>query len=264
MDLQGKRILVTGGSSGIGFAIAKALGAKGARIFITGRRQEALDAAVAKLKADGVTAGSIAADVGTEAGRAATLKAAVGAMGGLDGLINNAGAVRASPLEETSEAEIRTMIDVDLLAPILLTRAALPELRRSGDAIVVNISSSMGLVAMPFYTTYAAVKAGISHFGKSLRRELNGEGIRVMTVYPGATDTPMMQSSNAVAPKESPEAVADATVAGIEENALHIIRGGEERAKMIALNRDDPAALDANLLATKDAFRKAVEGHSAL
>jgi uncharacterized oxidoreductase len=183
-------------------------------------------------------------------------------------LVNNAGGVRAGGLEDTTEAEIRSMIEVDLVAPIMLTRAALPELRAGKESVVVNITSGIALVAAPFYSTYAGVKAGLAKFGESLRRELKGEGVHVMTVYPGATETPMM-SSNRAGPelgftRETPEAVAAATVAGIEEDAFEVIRGGEARAKMIALNREDPAALDKRFVDLKPALAEAVRDHSAL
>src|SRR3546814_4653331 len=89
------------------------------------------------------------------------------------------------------------MIDVNLVAPIHLTRAALPALRQSGDAMVVNIASGIALVGAPFYATYAAAKAGVAGFGESLRRELKGEGVHVLTAFPGGTDTPMMKSNRA-------------------------------------------------------------------
>jgi len=92
-------------------------------------------------------------------------------------LVNNAGGVRAGRLESMAEEEIRTMIEVDLVAPILLTQAALPQLRASGDGLVVNVTSGIALVGAPFYTTYAAAKAGLSRFGEALRRELKGEGV---------------------------------------------------------------------------------------
>jgi uncharacterized oxidoreductase len=111
MKLDGKRVLITGGSSGIGLAIAHAVLAKGAEV--------------------GSQAVAIVADVGTEEGRALTLHQALDALGGLDILVNNAGGVRAGRLEATSQKEIETMLNVDLVAPILLTRAAL---RRSARA----------------------------------------------------------------------------------------------------------------------------------
>jgi short-subunit dehydrogenase len=264
MELKSKRVLVTGGSSGIGLALAQALTARGAKVVITGRRKSVLDEALRNLG----SANGVCADVGTIEGRAATLDQAIKALGGLDILVNNAGGVRAGRLENTTEADIEQMVLVDLLAPILLTRAAIPILRTGGDAMVVNVASGIALVGAPFYATYAAVKAGLAHFGEALRRELKGESIHVLTAYPGGTDTPMMKSNRAGPElgfsREPASAVADAVVEGIEANAFEVIRGGEARAQMIALNRADPAAVDARFLALKTALEAAVKDHSAL
>jgi short-subunit dehydrogenase len=268
MEIRNRRVLITGGSSGIGLALAQVLGLKGAHVAISGRRTDRLDAAIAHLRAAGVAAQPIVADVATESGRAATVEGALEALGDVDVLVNNAGGVRAGRLENTTEAEIRAMIEVDLVAPILLTQALLPSLRESGDSAVVNVASGIALIGMPFYTTYAAVKAGLAHFGEALRRELTEEGIHVMTAYPGATETPMMQSSRAGAElgftREPALAVADAICSGLEENAFEVIRGGEARAQMIALNRNDPAALDRRFAGMKAALEEAVRDHSAL
>ena len=267
MNLQGKHALITGGSSGIGYAVAEAMMAKGASVAITGRRPDVLRGAAERLHRVG-RAEYLAADVSTQEGRKATLAFALQAFGGLDILVNNAGGVRAGRLEDTTEAEIRTMIEVDLVAPILLTRAALPVLRASGEGLVVNVTSGIALVAAPFYATYAGVKGGLAKFGESLRRELKGEGVHVMTVYPGATETPMMRSSRAGPElgftREPASAVAAAVIEGIEHDAFEVIRGGETRAKMIALNREDPAALDKRFLDLKPALAEAVRDHSAL
>ncbi|MGR4932236.1 SDR family NAD(P)-dependent oxidoreductase [Bradyrhizobium sp. CAR08] len=265
MNLQRKQVLITGGSSGIGYAIAEAVLAKGARVIITGRRPDVLREAAGKLRQIEHVE-TVAADVSTTEGRKATLASAL--QGGLDVLVNNAGGVRAGWLEDTSEAEIRAMIEVDLVAPVLLTRTALPLLRASGEGLVVNITSGIALVAAPFYATYAGVKAGLAKFGESLRRELIGDGVHVMTVYPGATDTPMMRSSRAGPElgfvREPASAVANAVIEGIEQDTFEVIRGGEARAKMIALNRDDPAAVDKRFLDLKLALAEAVRDHSAL
>src|ERR1700677_1693865 len=268
MYLEGKRVIITGGSSGIGLATAQAMTAVGAKVFITGRRPDVLAKAVDQLRATHTEASGVAADVATNDGRATTLEAGLEKLGGLDILVNNAGGVRAGRLEDTTEAEIRAMIEVDLVAPILLTRAALPALRTSKDGLVVNITSGIALVAAPFYATYAGVKGGLAKFGESLRRELKGEGVHVMTVYPGATDTPMMQTSKAGPElgftREPAAAVADAVIAGIGEGAFEVICGGEAPAKIIALNRDDPAALDKRFSDLKPALAAAVKDHSAL
>jgi len=247
MNITGKRVLITGGSSGIGRALAQVLLAKGAKVAISGRRPEVVAEAVRSLQTGSAEIHGIAADVATPAGRAATLEQALAALGGLDILVNNAGGVRAGRLENTDEADLQAMIDVDLTAPILLTRAALPVLRKSGDAMVVNVSSGIALVGAPFYATYAAVKAGVARFGESLRRELKGEGVHLLTAYPGATDTPMMKSNRAGAElgfsREPASAVADAIAGGIEAGAFEVIRGGEARAQMIALNREVAAIM---------------------
>ena len=265
MDIENKRILITGGSSGIGLALAQALQARGARVFITGRRRDALDEALRTL---GPAAGGASADMATAAGRTATLAQALAFLDGLDVLVNNAGGVRAGRLENTAEADIEAMLVVDLLAPILLTRAALPALRVGGDAMVVNVSSGIALVGAPFYATYAAAKAGIARFGEALRRELKGEGIHVLTAYPGATDTPMMRTNRAGPElgfsRESPQAVAEAIVDGMTADALDVVRGGATRAQMIALNHSDPLAIDARFLALKPALEQSVKDHHAL
>ncbi|MDR6830783.1 short-subunit dehydrogenase [Bosea sp. BE271] len=260
-------MLVTGGSSGIGFALAKILLEGGARVVISGRRGDAVESAVTELAKLGEVSG-VAADVTSEAGRKAMLEAVKVRLSGLDILVNNAGGVRAGRLEAQREDEILAMIAVNLTAPILLTRSALPALRASGEAMIVDVASGIALVGAPFYSTYAAVKAGIAHFGEALRRELKGEGIHVLTAFPGGTDTPMM-ASNRAGPelgfgRESAEAVAQAIVEGIEADALSVVRGGEARAQMIALNRADPAALDARFLGLKPALEEAVRDHAAL
>lgn len=268
MKINGKRVLITGGSSGIGLALAQAMLAKGARVAISGRRPDVVAEAVRSLQTGSAEIHGVAADVATAEGRAATLDQALAALGGLDVLVNNAGGVRAGRLEHTDEAELLAMIEVGLTAPILLTRAALPMLRKSGDAMVVNVSSGIALVGAPFYATYAAVKAGLAHFGEALRRELKGEGIHVLTVYPGGTDTPMMKSNRAGAElgfaREPASAVADAIAEGIETAAFEVARGGDTRAQMTALNRENPAAVDDRFLELKPALEEAVKDHSAL
>lgn len=265
MDLRDKRVLLTGGSSGIGLALAEAFVADGAHVVLVGRRAQALAAAAARLSGKGGEVATAAGDVTVDADRKKVLKDALAALGGLDILVNNAGAVRAGRLEVIPEADIRAMIEVDLVAPILLTRDALPALRASGEGLIVNVTSAAALTGVPFYGTYAATKAGLSRFGEALRRELKGEGVHVLTVYPVATDTRMMASSKAGADlgfgREAVGDVAAAIVEGIKSNAIEVVRGGEARAKAIALNRDDPLALDEHFRRIKPALEEATRDH---
>lgn len=268
MQVKGKRVVVTGGSSGIGFALAQAMLARGARVTIVGRRKAALDQAITELKVFGFSIGAIAADVTSRLDRQKVLAYVEAELHGLDILVNNAGAVRAGRLENISEGEMRAMVEVNLLAPILLTREALPHLRSSGDGLIVNVTSAAALTGVPFYGIYAATKAGLARFGEALRRELKGEGVHVLTVYPIATDTPMMATSKAGADlgfaRESVVDVAAAIMEGIEANALEVSRGGDARARLIGLNRENPLALDERFVGIKAELEAAARDHKAL
>jgi uncharacterized oxidoreductase len=268
MNLANQSILITGAGSGIGRATAVALARKGARLTLFGRRQEPLEETARLIQEAGGEAKVVTGDITDASARERAIQMATEHFGGLDVLINNAGNVRAGRLETTELEDIRAQIEVNLTGPILLTRAALPALRSSKDAAIVNVSSAIGLVGMPFYATYAATKAGIAHFGEALRRELFGEGIQVMTVYPGATDTPMMDSTEA-GPElgfeyEPAEAVADALVEGLETKKLEVIRGGEARSAMIAANREHPQEVDAQLAQMKEELEKATTNHRSI
>ncbi|OYX73553.1 MAG: oxidoreductase [Rhizobiales bacterium 32-66-11] len=268
MKLEEKTVLLTGAGSGIGRAAALAFARKGARLLLAGRRAAPLEETAALVRAAGGSAQVQVCDVTVAADRAALIAAASAAFGGrLDILVNNAGNVRAGRLEQIPEAEIEAMIGLNLLAPILLSRAALPLLRASGDAAIVNVSSGFGLVGGPFYGTYAAAKAGLGRFGEALRRELLGEGVHVMTLYPTATDTPML-ATNKAGPdlgfvRETPEAVADGLIEGLESNAREVIRGGAARLAMMTKNREEPEAVDERFRTIKADLEAAVSTHRA-
>jgi len=239
---------------------------------LIGRREEPLQE-TANLANDagretGGEAQVVSGDITDPTTRERVIKAAIESFGGLDVLVNSAGAVRAGRLENVDVEEIRAQIEANLVAPILLTRVALPALRQSGDAAVVNMSSGLGLVGMPFYSVYGATKAGIAHFGEALRRELFGEGVHVMTVYPGATETPMMESSEA-GPElgveyEPPEDVAEALVAGLEAGELEIVRGAEDRSALTQMSREQPRELDEQVAQIKGDLERAVANHRSL
>ena len=235
---------------------------------LVGRRDEPLEETASLVTDAGSEAHVVSGDVTDPTARERFVRAAVERFGGLDILINSAGAVRAGRLENVDAEEIRAQIEVNLTAPILMTRAALPALRDSGDAAIVNVSSRFGLVGMPFYAAYAASKAGIAHFGEALRRELFGEGVHVITAYPGATETPMMESNEAGPDLgfeyESPEAVADAIVVGLESGELEIVRGAEDRSEITRMSRERPRELDEQVAQMKGELEAAVANHSSM
>lgn len=268
MDISGKSVLVTGAGSGIGRETAVKIANKGAKLTLTGRREEPLQETAKLIEEAGGEAQVVAGDVTDSGTREKVVQAAVEGFGGLDVLVNNAGNVRAGRLEDIDTEEIQTQIEVNLLAPVLLTRAAIPTLRESGDAAIVNVSSGFGLVGMPFYSTYASTKAGIAHFGEALRRELYGEGVHVMTIYPGATETPMMESNEAGPDLgfqyETAEEVADALVAGLEAGELEVVRGAEDRSEMTQMTRENPRELDEQVAQMKGELEKAVANHSSM
>lgn len=267
MDLNHRTILLTGAGSGIGRALALELAQHSPRLALVGRRREPLDEVAALVREKGGEAVVISADLTVDGAPAQVVAAAQEQLGGIDVLINNAGNVRAGRLESIEESEVLAQIALNLTAPILLTRAALPALRASGEGTVVNVSSGFGLLGMAFYATYGAAKAGIAHFGEALRRELHGEGVHVLNVFPGATDTPMMESSDAQARHgfdyESPEEVAAAVVVGMIGDEINVVRGAS-MGQLITRNREDPAAVDQMLAEGKDELEKVVAGHSSL
>ncbi len=268
MDLSNRSVLVTGAGSGIGRATAVALARKGARLTLTGRREGPLEETARLVEEAGGESQVVAGDVTDGTARERFVRATVERFGGLDVLVNNAGSVRAGRLEKADADEVRSQIEVNLTAPILLTQAAMGALRESGDAAVVNVSSGFGLVGMPFYAVYAATKAGIAHFGEALRRELFGEGVHVMTIYPGATETPMMETNEA-GPElgfeyESAEDVAEALVAGLEAGELEVVRGAEDRSAMTRTSREQPRQLDEQVASIKDELEAAVANHSSI
>jgi uncharacterized oxidoreductase len=267
MNLDGRVMMISGGGSGIGRACAVAFARFGARVLLMGRRAESLEETASLVKAAGGTAVTVVGDVTSEKARRAAIAAAQHSFGGLDILINNAGIVVASRLQAMADSDIQRLIDVNLTAPILLTKLALPLLLQRNDAAVVNISSGMGLIGLPFYTAYTATKAGIARFGEALRREL-GPGLRCLTVYPTGTETPMMASSRIGASEgvtlETPESVAEAIVDGLRNDVLEVIRGGPSRHKMIRDTIEDPASVDAHFLRLRESLEKATADHRSV
>jgi len=190
MDFEGKRVLVTGGSRGIGYAAAEAFLKQGAKVAVNGRNAESAGAAAARL---GKNAHPAPGDVGTVAGCEAAVAAGVKALGGLDILVNSAGVAIGRRIEKTDEALWDQMIDINLKGTFFAIRAALPALRAAqGGANVVNIASDAGLAGTPGLSVYCASKAGVINLTRALAVEL-APGLRVNCVCPGFVDTDMVR-----------------------------------------------------------------------
>lgn len=198
MRLAGKTAFVTGGSSGIGLATARLLIAEGARVTITARNRQTLDAAVAEL---GSNAFAVTADATDVSATEQALAQAAAKFGKLDVLFANAGIPGNTPLGGTTLAAFETIIRTNLTAVFFTVQAALPHL--NDNASIILNGSVIGVLGNPGFSAYAASKAGVRGMARVMASELSPRGIRVNLVSPGATRTPIW---NGAAP--SPEAFA--------------------------------------------------------
>lgn len=186
------RALVTGGSKGIGFAIAEAMASAGGKVAITGRDQMRVNAAVTALlksAAPGAIVRGIAADVRDRYGIEAAIDDSAEAFGGLDTLINNAGVGVFTDVENMSDDQWRQVIDTNLTGAFFATRSAIPHLKRAGGGWIINIASLAGRNYFADGAAYCASKAGLVAFSESLMLELRNDNIRVSCVMPGSVAT---------------------------------------------------------------------------
>jgi NAD(P)-dependent dehydrogenase (short-subunit alcohol dehydrogenase family) len=186
LKLEGKTALVTGGGSGIGLAVAQRLAADGARVFITGRRQATLDDAVA---AFGARAVAVQGDVTVDADLARLFAAIAEQAGRLDIVVTSSGVSEPGTIEDATGAHIDKAFDLNVRGMVLTVHGALPLMGRGGAVVLVgSIAGNMGIAG---YGTYAATKAAVRSYARTWTHELAPRGIRVNTVSPGPTDTPM-------------------------------------------------------------------------
>ena len=233
VDINGAVVFVTGASSGIGAATARAASRAGARVVLAARREERIRQLADELgqalpvRCDVTDAGQVGAAVG----------AAADAFGRIDVLVNVAGQGLQAAVGEIDPDDFRAILDLNLVAPQVTMKAVLPLMRAQGAGSIVNVSSGISFSALPGTGAYSASKAGLNMLSAVARAELGSEGIAVSTMYPFVTATEFidsvragqeaasqLESSHAPQP-QAPEQVADAI--------LDLIRTGAEQADLV-------------------------------
>jgi NAD(P)-dependent dehydrogenase (short-subunit alcohol dehydrogenase family) len=221
MRLEGSAALVTGGSRGLGAALAAELAGQGARVVVAARDQAALDEVVARARGRGHAVHALIADLADPEAAARLAGAAAALVGPVDLLIHNAatlGPVPLRPLLDTSPAEMARVLEVNLLAPFRLTRLLAGSMALRGGGMVVMVSSDAARVGYPGWGPYGVSKAGLEQMARVLAVELEPAGVRVVTVDPGEMDTRMHTEAVPEADRSTladPAEVAATLVAGL-------------------------------------------------
>ena len=189
MPLAGRAAVVTGASSGIGRATARALAAAGARVGLAARRADRLDELKDEIGQSGGEAIALPTDVTDYAQAEAMVRRAGEAFGGVDVLVNVAGVMLPAPIAEADPADWRRMVEVNLMGVLHATRAALPGMVERGNGHIINVSSTSGRTHQPLFSVYAATKHGLGAFTEVLRKEVHPNRIRVTLFEPGPTES---------------------------------------------------------------------------
>lgn len=229
MNIAGHRVLITGGVTGIGFALAEKFHAAGNQVVLVGRSEARLTKAAAALPG----AETCVADVSFAEHR----ERLVEQFGDINILVNNAGIQVNTPIAECSPSEIARELDINFLAPVLLTRAFLPRFIEQPTAAIVNVSSGLALVPKEVAAIYCASKAALHSFSKTLRWQLAGTCVRVFEVLPPLVDTAMTAGRGKG--KISPGRLADEFWEGFASDRYEMLIG---KTKLLAfVNRLAPA-----------------------
>lgn len=199
-SLEGKVALVTGAAYGIGFAIAEAFAEAGARIAFNCRSQEHLDKALAEYRAKGIEARGFICDVTDEEQVQAMVAQIASELGTVDILVNNAGIIRRIPMTEMSAAEFRQVVDIDLNAPFIVSKAVIPGMIAKGGGKIINICSMMSELGRETVSAYAAAKGGLKMLTRNIASEYGKYNIQCNGIGPGYIATPQ------TAPLREPQA----------------------------------------------------------
>ena len=239
-----KTALVTGGSSGIGLATARALASRGAHVWLLARREPELQSALTDVRAacssPEQVCGTLSVDVTDQDAVFQAAEQIIARAGVPDLVINAAGAARPGYVEDLELEIFHWMMDVNYFGPVYVTKAVLPGMLARGSGYIVNISSMAGLIGVFGYTAYSAAKFALRGFSDALRAELKPLGINVSIVFPPNTDTPGLAYENRFKPYEtgalesvggemSPERVAREILRGVERGQYMILPGVESK-----------------------------------
>jgi NAD(P)-dependent dehydrogenase (short-subunit alcohol dehydrogenase family) len=257
MQLMDAVVVVTGASSGIGRETALELGRKGAKVVVAARNAEALSTLVEEVDRLGGEALAVPTDVSDEQQVVNLAKEAVTAFGHLDAWVNVAAVSTYANVEDTSTAEIRRVIDVNLMGAIHGMKAALPHLKERGGGTILNVSSALAKRAIPLQAAYCASKHGLVAFAEALRMELRAEGtpIHVVDVLPASINTPLFEHARSklgvlprpIAPVYEPRVVAETIVRALEHPVRSVFAGGAGRLLDLG-QRVSPSLVDWYLL----------------
>jgi NAD(P)-dependent dehydrogenase (short-subunit alcohol dehydrogenase family) len=180
--LEGKVVIVAGGSAGVGKGVSALFATEGAHVAVLARGGQRLSAAVSEI-GHGVV--GIVADISSPDSVRAAFAEVDSRFGRLDVVLNVAGAARARRIEDVTDADISTVVGVNFLGPIYTTRAAIPLMRRTGGGDIVNVSSEVTLDDLPYMTLYSSTKRGMDGFTRTMTKELRGDNIRMVLVTLG-------------------------------------------------------------------------------
>ena len=189
-SLEGKVAWVTGASYGIGFAIASAFATAGAKIVFNDIKQELVDKGVAAYKEEGIEATGYVCDVTNEEQVQATTEAIIEKFGKIDILVNNAGIIKRIPMLEMKASEFRQVIDVDLNAPFIVSKAVIPSMINKGHGKIINICSMMSEIVRETVSAYAAAKGGLKMLTRNIASEYGQYNIQCNGIGPGYIETP--------------------------------------------------------------------------
>src|SRR5437879_5158849 len=188
--LRGAAVLITGASSGIGEATALAFARSGARLALCARRLDRLQGVAQRCRASGAPEVVVRlADVSRPTEARGFVAAALSQFDRIDVLVNNAGVGWRGRFQDMDEAELRDLLDTNVLGSMLTAQAALPSMLEANAGVVINVASVLGFRAMPYSAAYSATKHALVGLSHALRGELSGTGVKVSVVYPGTTDT---------------------------------------------------------------------------